>query len=681
MANTRFFKQSFGGGEVTPELYGRIDDIKFQTGAALLRNFVVKPQGPAENRAGLRMVRATKTLGQKARLIPFTFSSDQTVVLEFGAGYVRFHTQGGTILSGAAPYEITTPYTEDVLQDLHFVQSADVLTVVHPNYPPAEFRRLGGTSWTYSIVSLTPTILSPSSFSALCTGFTNPPKYSYSYGVTSVDADGNESSALAGVTVGGNLFETGCTTALSWVAASGAARYRVYKMQGGVYGYIGQTDGLSLIDDNISPDLSLTPPRYETPFGSSGNYPGAVAYFEQRRCFAGTIVDPQTFWATRSGTESAMAYSLPSKDDDRLKFRIAAREMNTIRHIVPLGQLLLLTSSAEWKISSSGDALTPSTINARPQSYVGASNVQPAIINNSILYCAARGGHVREMGFDWQASGYVTGDMSLRAPHLFDGFEIRDMAYGKAPIPVVWFVSSSGKLLSLTYVPEQQIGAWAQHDTDGVFESCCVVAEGAEDVLYVVVARTIGGTVTRFVERMESRHAIAQEDQFFVDCGLTYRGSATSTLTGLGHLEGTTVSILADGAVHAQRVVTGGSVTLDQPATVVHVGLPYVCDLQTLPLSQQIDGGFGQGRPKNVNKAWVRVFRSSGLFVGPSADKLREAKQRTTEPYGVPVGLVSEEMEVMLDPAWGAGGQLYIRQADPLPLTVVSVTAEVAIGG
>ncbi|MDD5176261.1 MAG: hypothetical protein PHQ05_07570 [Sterolibacterium sp.] len=683
MANIRTLQRSFAGGEVSPEMFGRNDDAKYQAGLARCRNFIVKPQGPAENRPGFAFVRAVKDSTKKVRLIPFTYSTTQTMVIEMGAGYFRFHTQGATLMSGGSPYEIANPYAEADLFDVHFVQSADVLTLVHPNYAPRELRRLGATNWQLSTLSFAAPIAAPGAPTLVAAGHTAV-KYTYYYVVTAVDADGvSESAASASSSVGSNLFETGATVTISWAAVTGASRYNVYKQQGGLYGYIGQTSGLSIVDDNITPDLSKTPPIYDTVFNAAGEYPGAVSYFEQRRCFAGTTNKPQNIWMTKSGTETNMSYSLPIRDDDRIAFRVAAREANTIRHIVPLTQLLLLTSSAEWRVTSvNSDAITPSTISVRPQSYVGASNVQPAIINNTLIYGAARGGHVRELAYNWQANGFITGDLSLRAPHLFDTFDIVDMAYGKAPQPVVWFVSTSGNLLGLTYVPEQQIGAWHWHDTDGVFESCTVVAEGGEDVLYCIVRRTINGASVRYVERLASRQFTDQADAFFVDCGATYSGVPADVISGLGHLEGKTVSILADGAVHPQRVVTGGSVTLDIEASTVQIGLPIEADLQTLPLAVQLqDGSFGQGRFKNVNKAWLRVYRSSGIFVGPSTSELTEAKQRTTEPYGSPPALKSDEIEITLTPTWGASGQIFVRQADPLPLTVVSMTAEVALGG
>jgi hypothetical protein len=577
----------------------------------------------------------------------------------------------------------------------------------------------------------------------------------------------DESAASPSGNVINNLNAIGAKNTVSWSAVAGALRYNVYKRQSGLYGYIGQTAATSFDDDNIGPDMGITPPIVETPFNSANNYPRSVSYFEQRRIFAGTNNAPQTIWMTRSGTESDLSYSLPVKDSDRISIRVAAREVNTINHIVPLTQLLLLTSSAEWRVSPiNSDALTPTTISVRPQSYIGANDVQPEIVNNTVVYCAARGGHVRELGYSWQASGFVTGDLSIRAAHLFDDLTLVDMCYSKSPQPILWFVSSNGNLLSLTYMPEQQIGAWAQHDTLGLYESCTAVAEGNEDRVYVVVKRTINGNSVRYIERMASRQITTLEACFFVDAGLTYDGTNTTATTvtvsggttwgpsdvltitsstptfafpattdvndaivltdsagnkyrlriigtssttvatarvdvtlpvalrntattvwafardsvsGLGHLEGATVSILADGAVQPQETVSSGTVTLDRAAVLIHVGLPYESDLQTLPAVMSIDG-YGQGRYKNVNKAYLRVFKSSGIFVGPTADRLVEAKQRTTEPYGTPPSLKSDEIDVDLKPAWRAGGQVYIRQADPLPLTVVGLTLEVVLG-
>lgn len=678
---------SFSGGEVTPEFWGQVNDAKFQSGLAKMRNFIALPHGPAVNRPGFGYVNTVKDITQYTRLIPFTYSTSQTMVLEFGNQYVRFHTQGATLLSGSVPYEVATPYVPDDLSGIRYVQSADVLTLVHPNYPPMELRRLGPANWSLSPITFVSSLSAPASTTATATQASSPSNLTnYSYAVTSVSSTGlEESTASPSASCTNNLLQTGAYNTITW-PDSGAPYYNVYKLSNGLYGYIGQTNALSFVDDNITADLSKTPPIQNNPFAGPGYYPGAVSYFQQRRCFAGSYNEPQNLRMTRSGTESNMSYSIPTRDDDAINVRVAAREANTIQHIVPLASLVLLTGAAEWRVASlNSDVITPSSIGVMPQSYIGAGNAQPVVVNNNILYSAARGGHMREMAYSYQAGGYVTGDLSLRAPHLFDGNTIIDMAFAKAPWPILWAVSSSGKLLGMTYVPEQQIGAWHEHDSeDGVarFESCCVVAEGNEDVLYVIVARYVSGQLVRYVERMTSRMNIDTAAQgFFVDSGGYYSGTATTVVNGLGWLEGKTVSILGDGAVMPQQTVVGGKITLSQACSTVSVGLPITADLQTLPLYAQVDNGLGMGRVKNVNKVWVRVVKSSGVKAGPDEAHLTEFKQRRSEAYGAPPDLRTGVIEIVLDPSWQDDGQVLIRQTQPLPVMVTAITLECEVGG
>jgi hypothetical protein len=682
MATIRTLQFAFNRGEISPEMLGRIDDG--QTGLAKCLNFIARPQGPVENRSGFRFVRAAKYAHRRVRLIPFTFSISQTMVIEVGHEYFRFHTKGATLLvddESGNPYEITSPYQEEDLIDIGYAQKEDVLTIVHQNYPPMELRRYGATDWRLERISFLPPVDPPSSITVTRKNQSGT-QFLISYVVTSVTKEGIESIASVVAAVNGNLFENGASNEISWGAVSGTDRYIVYKQLAGVFGYIGQTETLSVIDDNIAPDMSKTPPIYDDVFNAPDDYPGAVTYFEQRRCFAGTRNNPQRIWMTRSGTDSVMSYGRPLREDDRIDKAIASLQVNAILHMVPLPDLVLLTASSEFAVTSvTHDAVTHSSFNARQQSQMGASKVHPIIANNIIVYCASRGGHVLEVGYQYEKRGYVPADMSLRASHLFDYSRIVDMSFEKAPIPTAWCVTSKGKLLGATYIPEQQIGAWHQHETDGKFESCCVVAEGDDDVLYVSVCREIEGEEVRYIEMIVPRLFDRPEEAFFVDSGLSYDGDLATVFSGLEHLEGKTVSIIGDGAVFPRQVVKDGSVEIDHPARRVHVGLPYVSEIETLPIVAQVDGAYGQGRAKNVNRVFMRVVRSSGIWAGPSANALREYKQRTTEPPGSPPRLKTDEIEIMAAPSWGNSGSVVVRQLDPLPLTILNLCAEVATGG
>lgn len=883
MAKTKVVQISFNGGEVSEKMTGRIDDAKYGSGLSICKNFICLPQGPVQNRAGFAFVDAVKDSTKPVRLIPFQFNFEQTMVVALGDKHARFYTQGQTLLDDDGdPYEIETPWAAEDLFEIHYVQSADVMTLVHPSYPPMELRRYGTTDWRCVPVEYGWKLDAPTGVTAkrktAAADDSNASKYRFYYAVSCLNGDKTEESEAVEAAyvnddvedtdgVIANLYSYGTTVEVSCNEQPDAKFYRFYKKQGGIFGWIGDSETPSIVDDDIDPNMDITPRRYDDPFVASGGiqsvtvtnggvdydveqgailrvgqygysgsgqdvteefelphafestdctvqvidepqtedgeqgpgtgaqveplwsgntltgfrvvsagsnyrnpvvvltfsgtlsntdylfpcdkdpsgivlkvkdsagtgaqlratvnvetgaitsvtvvsggtgyrgptieienassgsgavfeitygngatYPAAVGYYQQRRIFAGLSLDPQRIIFSRSGTEADFTYSLPYRDDDCISHQIATTQFNQILHLVPLARLLLLTTGSEVIVSpSNSDVLTPDSFNAQPQSFNGASNVQPVMVNNNVVYCAARGGHVMEYAYQYQAGGYVSGDLCLRSAHLFDFKTIRDMAFSKAPIPILWFVSSSGDLLGFTYIPEQAVGSWHRHTTDGRFESCCCVAEDQEDVLYCVIRRTVNGQDVRYIERMATRQIDTVEDGFFVDCGGTYRGTPATHISGLDWLEGKTVSILADGSVHPQRVVTDGSIELDNPASVVHVGLPIDAEICTLPIAIGQMDGFGIGAKKNIVKAFIKVYASRGLFVGPDVDNVVEWKQRTTESPGSPIRLASADVSIVPRGKIQTDGLLTIRQSDPLPMCVLSVAAEVEV--
>jgi hypothetical protein len=760
--STKILLRSFAGGEITPELAGRLDLVKFQTGLGLCRNFITLPHGPAARRTGFEFINEAKTSPSAVRLIPFSFSATQTAVLEFGDLYIRFHIGGATLLetnktitgitqpagvvtsaahgysngnwvylaavvgmtqlngrfvvvSDAAAdtfrmkdfagnyittgsygtyvsggtagrvYTLTSTYAAADLFDLHFAQSADVITITHPGYPTRELKRLGATNWTITDVSFAPTIAAPSAPSVTPTvavaGSASPQEYC----VTSVAADGvTESLGSTSTTVSNDLSIAGNYNTITWGAVTGATRYNIYKRRGGGFGYMGQTTSLSAVDENILADTTQSPPEDIIELNTgAGDYPAATTYHEQRRWFAGSTNKPQVVWGTRTGTESNLTSSLPSRDADGLEVRVASMQNNQIRHLVPLADLIALTAGGEFRLFADGaPAITPSSISIKPQGYSGASNVQPVVSEGSVLFVQAQGSRIRELAYNWESNAYRSVDVSLMAPHRFNGYTITQLAYTRAPEPTLWAVRNDGVLLGMTYVPDQQVFGWHAHDTIGAFESVCVVAEGNEDVLYVVVKREIEGREARYIERLRTRTLTALEDAFFVDSGLSYSGTPVTTLRGLWHLEGETVDILADGSVEPTQVVTDGTITLENAASKISVGLNIVADLRTLPLALEGAQASGQGTIKNVNKVHIRVGQSSLVKAGPSFDRLREYPAReVSDPYGSPPALRDGELSLSVDPSWSTDAAVCIRQDAPVPLTVLSMTLEVQGGG
>jgi hypothetical protein len=242
-------------------------------------------------------------------------------------------------------------------------------------------------------------------------------------------------------------------------------------------------------------------------------------------------------------------------------------------------------------------------------------------------------------------------------------------------------------LLAMTYVPDQQVYGWHQHTTNGLVQSIAVVPESGADVLYLVVSRTLpqadGSTTTRsYVERLTQRVFSAQTDAWFVDAASRYSGTAVTTISGLSHLENQTVQVFADGAVGTSKVVTGGAITLDTPASKVTVGLGYVSDLVTLPLAYEGAPAAGQAMRKNVNTVFLRVAQSSAAKAGPNFSELREYPARqVSDPWDSPPAFRSAELDIAIDPSWSVDGAVCVRQDLPLPLTIVSMALDTAHGG
>lgn len=926
---TTIAKRSFSGGEVTPALYARVDQSKYQTGLKTLRNSYVMKHGGAENRSGLEQLAEVKDNSKAVRMIEFVFNDAQTYAIEMGETYFRFYKNGArleeaainanngtqanpcvitatghtltngqtvriairqqsgmlttgmveiderdfTVANVAANtfelqgedstthtawngnawvyevYELAHPYLEAELFDVDFVQSGDTVTLVHPNHPPAELTRTGDLAWSYDVIDFNPEASRPTALSASGTSGSG---YEHYYKITGIDPDTGEES-LAGLnnttetitgitaanppvvtvsaptgyaendviyisglsemtelngreftvanpsgstfelegidasgytaeTTGGSaniiteFFETTAALSVSnkvtltWTRPTNMKVFNIYKKTGGVYGLLSIVEGDTYEDIGTSPDGTDPAPVYQEPFFGSGNYPSTVTYIQQRLSFANTTNKPETIWLSRTGNFKNFTKSRPTQLDDSISFNMAGREVNEVRNMIDLRGLVILTSGGEW--NASGDAagtITPIDINTRQYGYSGSSGLKPITTGGSALFVQARGSVIRDLGYNIEADGYSGNDLTIFSSHLFEGYSVVDWGYQQIPHSLIWVVRSDGALLSLTYIKEQQMLAWARHDTDGVFESVTVIPEGNEDVAYFVVKRTINGEERRYVEKFNSRYISAIEDMKFMDSNVTWEAESTAytmtitggttwesteTLTvtsssnyfskaynegqelhftaadgtllrfsittysgpttvtgtfdktvpvdlrstatsnwkdarkkfyGLHFLEGKTVSVFADGYVvgspnnpdYDTFTVTDGILEIDRCFTKVHIGLPVTADLETLDIDS-VDRVL-LDESAIVNSVTIFVEESRGIFAGPkkpSTDAptdMVEFKIREITEYDGDIPLKTGTIDVNIKGEWSDGGRVFIRQVDPLPMTVLAI--------
>lgn len=556
----------------------------------------------------------------------------------------------------------------------------------------------------------------------------------------------------------------------------------IYMQSNGLYGFIGTTAQTTFNNTGITPDITINPPEVGAFFDTSRETPSVCALLQQRRVFGNFPTNTENVVASATGLYHKYSKLNPLVDSDLVSFTMAGKKVSQVKHIVDAGQMIVFTNTGEFvALGNSAGFITPGEVNLKQQSAYGCSDLAPIILDGSAIFVQARGSFVREIQFDQQSGGFRGSDLTIYAKHLVEDNTIVDWAYQHSPHSLVWAVRDDGVLLSMTYVKEQQILAWARHDLEGGFvENVCVVPEGNEDKLYLIVKRTINGVVKRYLERMHTRYVDpdAIGDSVFMDCSLSYDGwntddttmtlsggttwkydeditctasasffetddvgneihlvgpddeeilrcrikayisptqvtvrphktvttaqrnvgfiewaRAVDEVSGLEHLSNEDCAIFADGFVVAspnnikfpiRTVSATGTLTLDKCYAVIHVGLPITADIELL----DVDKGDPNTIDKNKNVQAVTVYleKSRGGYFGPRNpdENLRnteedplygmiEIKPRNNEDYDDPAGLKSGPFEIAILPEWNSNGRVFIRQVDPLPMSILAV--------
>ena len=292
-----------------------------------------------------------------------------------------------------------------------------------------------------------------------------------------------------------------------------------------------------------------------------------------------------------------------------------------------------------------------------------------------ILFVQSGGSVVRDLGYTYLSDSYDGEELSIFANHLFEGKQIVDMAYAKEPYRILWCVMSDGTLNALTYNKKQEVAGWHKHETKGKFESVAIVRENFEDVAYFVVKREINGQTKRFIERMATRIVDKTEDGIFLDCSLSYNGEPVSVISGLNHLEGEEINILADSNVITNKVVQNGSVTLDYPASKIVAGLPYEFELETLNL----EGEYTYGLLKIVNSINVQVEKSREDFFVVNSDGTIVQNPRSIKSINDSNYLHSGNVDIFPFSNYADGANVHLKQIYPFPLTINSISLDITM--
>ena len=648
---------AFTAGEISPRLEGRTNLEKYSQGLSDLTNMVVMPHGGVTRRPGTEYLGEVKSSSVKTRLIPFQFKTSDTYILEFGNQIMRVFRNDLQVLASSAksitgitkanPGVLTSSSHGFSNGDEVFVDSIGGMTELNGR----NYRVANATTNTFTLTDLFGNAMNTTGFTTYTSGGTATEIYETATPYAEAD-----------------LFDIR-------LVQSADTMYLVHPS------YDIRT--LTRSDHNNWTFATLSITGSPSPgLGGANNRPSVVSFFEQRLVFGNTNNNPQTLWFSKNGDYNN--FTTGTGDDDALVYTIASNQVNAIRYLSATRVLTVGTSGGEYVLTSTNDGpVTPTTTLIRKYSNYGTATIEPVQVADVTLFVQRGSRKIREFKFvgDVNTGGYQAPDMTILAEHVTKG-GITQMAYQQEPDSVVWCIRADGTLLGLTYRREEEVVAWHKHVLGGSFGSGQAVVESiatlptdsGEDALFMIVKRTIDSVTKRYVEKLKPfDFGSVSTAAHFVDSGLSYSGSATTTLTGLYHLRGQTLNILANGSSHPTAVVSDGGVTLNFAVTTAAVGYSFTSSMQTLRLEAGSVDGTSQGKPKRIHGITLRLFETVGLEVGNSAaDVDRIPFRDSSMAMDAAVPLFTGDKDIEFRGGFDEDDRIYIQQSQALPMTILA---------
>lgn len=635
MARLTVQKTSFTAGEISPRLLGRGDLRAYENGAAKLRNVFIHPTGGVSRRAGLRFLDTARGPG---RLVAFEFNTEQVYLLAFSDLRVDVYKDGVNVADFAVPWAAA-----DVAQ-LVWVQSADTLLVVHPDHPPKKITRTSDSAWTIDDWVFVTDDDANRSYQ---------PHHKFAGDAVTLQA--SATSGTVTLTASTDVF----------VADHVGVRFRVQNKEVEITGYTSATETQALVKETLA-GTAATKDWEEQAFSAVRGWPATVCFHQDRMVIGGSRDLPNRLWLSKSA--DLYNFNLgEGLDDEAIEFALLSDHVNGIRAVFSGRHLQIFTSGAEWM--ATGDPLTPVNIQLNRQTRIGSPvgrSVPPRDVDGATLFIPRGGSALREFLFADIEQAYQAKDLATVAEHMVNG--AIDQDYDTAG-RLFHIVMSDGTLGTVTMYRAEQVTAWSMQETDGAFRSVCVAGE----YTYVLVQRDADYLVERFDENLN------------VDCGLTGSDETAKTLwSGLAHLEGESVRVLADGADVGAHQVASGAVTLDEPANAVEVGLAYSHKIEALPPAVQTSQGGVQGGKVRPVAITLRLKDTAALHL----DTGKGLREISFKHFGgslldsAPAAFSGDKTVRAI--GWKADGTTSlwrVEQDTPLPFTLLSVATELSVNG
>lgn len=668
-AQVHHIQTDFTGGELDPMLLGRVNADRYGVAAKELTNMWVRVSGGAEGRAGLRFVNKARDNTGNIRLIPWVYNRDQSYVLELTDNKMRFIQQGQFVTKADGTiYEIDTGIPKDALATVRFAQSADTMIFAHPTFAPKKLVRNDQLNWQMSAVTFE--VIPFDELSNSPTGWAVVAANDYVAQSTTITLkDGPDNNNYSGMGFTSDMVN-------SYV--------RVYD---GLY-KITAVSSKSVAQVTIRTLMTISPTKTDSTgktwppapvdnwkvlksmWSDALGWPSCVCFHQQRLVFAGSNKYPQWIWG--SGIRQFYNFELGSLGTSAWAFQLDSNQINPILHLFSMNALIALTSMNEFLITSSTGVITPTSVNVRCPSQYGSNPVLPVPLASDLLYLQ-RGSHkLLTLNYDPDnQTGYTVNELSLLAEHMLES-PIVDMTVQAQPRNRIHMLRLDGQMVTLTVNKQVGIAAWTRVVTDGSFLTCATIPrEDGTDDTYVAVVRNINDTPQVYIEHFQEG---IYSDSSLVGAIEKETDPPQQKWTKLDHLEGKTVSIVADGSVQPQQTVSGGAITLSRPARQVVIGLPYTPRLILLPPEAQMQNGSMQGSRVSLARLRIRIKDTTGMMINGQQVAFRKFGLKVLDQ---PAPLFSGDID------WNVSGwnntETVIEQPQPLPVHILAVVRTLTV--
>lgn len=728
-------QSSFNGAQLSRRLHARTDLGIHAVAVAEMTNMVATVEGAAVKRPGTRFLAAA--LSTASRLTEFVFNATQAYWIEWSEGKLRFVTNGALVLDGEAPLEVAVPYTAADAARVSYEQSGDVLYLAHGDYPHAALSRTAADAFTYAAIDLAGgPFKDPNGDEAVQVAVTgvlgkggavtitaNAPIFAAGHVGSRFRVEAKDfadvtawQEGIDGIAIGslrrseGRVYRAGSAgrtgysqpihdTGSEWDGDATGQDINAKGPYGVLWEYVHDRFGIikitgftdvqhvtGIVERAVPTSLQVTP----SDLWAHGLFSGVEGWPEHVWLWRGRLWYIKDFTLAGSVSGDYRDFNEYAPDGSRQADQAIRRRLDITDKVLWVradrSAIVLGTSRGEYAITAinPSEGISSENLQVTRQRRHGSAEVWPVDAGGELFFVQRGGRKVRASAYSFADDRYQARWANIYARHA-TRTGVRELAYQAEPEELLHALRADGTIATHPYNPEQEVKGWSTaiaFDDAQVLSMVAVPApDAASDELGLLVERDGVKSLEVLAEWWDEEADSEQAEAYFLDSGLTYRGEPATNFSGLEHLAGRTVTVLADGAEVTAEVDGGGNFVLEQPASIVHAGRLFTARLVLLQPDLPQRDGTSANRLRRTLRIAANVIDSVAIAAGQLGGTLeRLVRWAFKDPAATAPPLFTGWTE----PRQAGGskdrnGRDVIEDRSPYPLTLPAIAREFEI--